>query len=148
MPIKKPARKPFGVKSEPKPSKTQIRNKTNKKTTKKTTDKETLHGYPRRKMTPSDKDFVEKTMNQIVDNMGKDYDKSLMKQMRKSDNQRQYIGNEEVGEYNEAKVHDRMETDAMNSVAKKYGISKMKKGGRVGLKSGGLAKRGKGCEIK
>ena len=24
----------------------------------------------------------------------------------------------------------------------------MKKGGRVGLKSGGLAKRGKGCEIK
>jgi hypothetical protein len=134
MPIKKPARKPFGVKSEPKPSKTQIRNKTNKKHAK--------------KMNQSDKEYSQKITDQIVDNMGKDYDKSLTKQMRKSDNQRQYIGNEEVGEYNEAKVHDRMETDAMNSVAKKYGISKMKKGGRVGLKSGGLAKRGKGCEIK
>ena len=152
--------------------------KTNKKTTKKTTDKETLHGYPRKKMTPSDKDFVEKTMNQIVDNMGKDYDKSLTKQMRKSKNNRQYIGNEEVGKFDEAKVNDRIETDAMNSVAQKYGIKMksggkvlkpvpaekkglsklptkvrnkmgfMKKGGRVGLKSGGLAKRGKGCEIK
>ena len=138
MPIKKPARKPFGVKSEPKPSKTQIRNKTNKKNAKKM----------KRSDAERQKDYVQKYTDQIVDNMGKDYDKSLMKQMRKSDNQRQYIGNEEVGEYNEAKVHDRMETDAMNSVAKKYGISKMKKGGRVGLKSGGLAKRGKGCEIK
>ena len=138
MPIKKPARKPFGVKSEPKPSKTQIRNKTNKKNAKKM----------KRSDAERQKDYVQKYTDQIADNMGKDYDKSLMKQMRKSDNQRQYIGNEEVGEYNEAKVHDRMETDAMNSVAKKYGISKMKKGGRVGLKSGGLAKRGKGCEIK
>ena len=32
---------------------------------------------------------------------------------------------------------------------KRTGESKgLKKGGRVGLKSGGLAKRGKGCEIK
>ena len=83
-----------------------------------------------KKMTKSDKEFVEKTMNQIVDNMGKDYDKSLTKQMRKSKNNRQYIGNEEVGKFDEAKVNDRIETDAMNSVAKKYGI-KMKSGGKV-----------------
>ena len=124
------------------------------------------------------KDYVQKYTDQIADNMGKDYDKSLMKQMRKSKNNRQYIGNEEVGKFDEAKVNDRMEAEAINSVSKKYGIKMksggkvlkpvpadkkglsklptkvrnkmgfMKKGGRVGLKSGGLAKRGKGCEIK
>ena len=104
MPIKKPARKPFGVKSEPKPSKTQIRNKMNKKTTKKTTDKETLHGYPRRKMKSGGK---------------------VLKPVPA-----------------EKKGLSKLPTKVRN----KMGF--MKKGGRVGLKSGGLAKRGKGCEIK
>ena len=95
MPIKKPARKPFGVKSEPKPSKTQIRNKMNKKTTKKTYGIKMKSGGKVLKPVPAEKKGLSKLPTKVRNKMGF-----------------------------------------------------MKKGGRVGLKSGGLAKRGKGCEIK
>ena len=85
---------------------------------------------------------VKEMMDQVVDNMGEDYDKALMKEMRKSKNNRQYIGDEEVGEYDEAKVNDRMESDAAKSVTKKYGISKYTSGGSIKIKGNGIAKRG------
>ena len=42
----------------------------------------------------------------------------------------------------------RVESKGDLKVVDQMGIAKLKKGGRVGLKSGGLAIRGKGCEIK
>ena len=77
-------------------------------------------------------------MDKIVDNMGKDYDAALNKEMSKEIRNRQKVnkrdGSVETAEYDID--HNKMESNAVNKVKKKYGFDK-----------GGMA-RGMGAAIK
>ena len=77
-------------------------------------------------------------MDKIVDNMGKDYDNALNKEMSKEIRNRQKVnkrdGSVETAEYDID--HNKMESNAVNKVKKKYGFDK-----------GGMA-RGMGAAIK
>ena len=77
-------------------------------------------------------------MDDIVDNMGKDYDNALNKEMSKEIRNRQKVnkrdGSVETAEYDID--HNKMESNAVNKVKKKYGFDK-----------GGMA-RGMGAAIK
>ena len=77
-------------------------------------------------------------MDDIVDNMGKDYDNALNKEMSKEIRNRQKVnkrdGSVETAEYDID--HNKMESNAANKVKKKYGFDK-----------GGMA-RGMGAAIK
>ena len=77
-------------------------------------------------------------MDKIVDNMGKDYDNALNKEMSKEKRNREKVnkrdGSKETAEYDID--HNKMESNAVNKVRKKYGFDK-----------GGMA-RGMGAAIK
>lgn len=65
-------------------------------------------------------------MDKIVDNMGKDYDAALNKEMSKEIRNRQKVnkrdGSVETAEYDID--HNKMESNAVNKVKKKYGFDK------------------------